>query len=340
MTSTTSGKETADDPASTATCWFARLQSDDVSARDRRDFQLWLDADAANAAAWREIGSTWESMALLERDPAMAALRADALGATDHSPRRPSRRNLGLAAASLVALAGGAVLGQRWLTTSKTSAPEADEPVFTTGVGERSTFRLADNSVVTLSTDSAVRVNRWDKARRLTLVRGQAFFQVAEDPARPFVVVAGDKQVTAIGTAFDVRIEPGKLSVTLVEGRVRIAGASPTGERKVEMSAGSRFVAAEPADWAVAPVDTAKESAWLQGRLVFDGEPLSAVVAEMNRFSKRKLSVTDSALAATPVSGVFKTGQVDAFVAALKTYGLADIGHADEARIELVRPRA
>ncbi|ADG08999.1 DUF4880 domain-containing protein [Caulobacter segnis] len=340
MTSTTSGKEIHDDPASAAARWFARLQGDDASPQDRRDFQLWLDAEPANASAWREMGATWEAMARIERDPALAALRADALGAVDHRPRSVSRRSLGLAAASLVVLAGGAVLGRRWLTTSKTPPAEADEPVFATGVGERSTFRLADNSVVTLSTDSAVRVNRWEGERRLTLVRGQAFFQVAKDPRRPFVVVAGDKRVTAVGTAFDVRMEPGKLSVTLVEGRVRIAGTSPTGERRVEMSAGSRFIAADPADWAIGPVDTAKESAWLQGRLVFDGEPLSAVVAEMNRFSERKLSVTDPALAATPVSGVFKTGQVDAFVAALKTYGLVDIGHADEGRVELIRPRA
>ncbi|HWT51003.1 MAG TPA: iron dicitrate transport regulator FecR, partial [Caulobacter sp.] len=103
---------------------------------------------------------------------------------------------------------------------------------------------------------------------------------------------------------------------------------------------GSRFVAADPADWAIAAVDTAKESAWLQGKLVFDGEPLSAVVAEMNRFSERKLSLADPVLGATPVSGVFKTGQIDAFAAALKTYGLAEVGHADDRRVELIRPRA
>jgi transmembrane sensor len=154
------------------------------------------------------------------------------------------------------------------------------------------------------------------------------------------VVAVGDKLVTAVGTAFDVRLDPGKLSVTLLEGRVRIAGPSPRGDRMVEMSAGSRFVAADAADWTVAVVDTVKESSWLQGRLVFDGEPLSAVVDEMNRFSARKLRVADPVVAATPVSGVFKTGQVDAFVAAIRSYGLADIGRADSDEIVLVRPRA
>ena len=338
MTSTTSGKERHDDPASTAASWFARLQGDDVSSQDRRDFQQWLNADARNANAWNDVRAAWDDVSGLEQDPAFAALRADALGAGHDQPRRLNRRALGLAAAGLVATIGGALLSRRWLDMDKAPSPAADEPVFTTAVGERSTFRLADNSVVTLSTDSAVRVNHWGAERRLTLLRGQAYFQVAKDKTRPFIVTAGDKQVTAVGTAFDVRLEPGKLSVTLVEGRVRIAGASPQGQRRVEMSAGSRFVAADRVAWAITSVDTARESAWLQGRLVFDGEPLSSVVAEMNRYSVRKLALADPALAATPVSGVFKTGQIDAFVAALRTYGLAEVGRSNDNQVELVAP--
>lgn len=338
MTSTTSEQERLEDPASVAATWFARLQGGDVSLQERRDFQRWLNADARHADAWSAIGDTWHGLSGVEDDPAFAALRADALSIDASRPRLLNRRNLGLAAASLVAAAGAAAFGWGHLAGDHGGAAASDEPVFTTAVGERSTFRLADNSVVTLSTDSAVRVNHWGRERRLTLLKGQAYFQVAKDKTRPFIVTAGDKSVTAVGTAFDVRLEPGKLSVTLVEGRVRIAGASPKGPRRVEMSAGSRFVAADPADWTIASVDTAKESAWLQGRLVFDGEPLSAVVAEMNRFSDRKLDVTDPALAATRVSGVFKTGQVDAFVAALRTYGLVEVGRSDARRIELVRP--
>ncbi len=338
MTSTTSEQQRPEDPASAAAGWFARLQGGDVSLHERRDFQRWLNADARHAAAWNAINATWHDLRGVEDDPALAALRADALSIDASRPRLLSRRNLGLAAASVVALAGVAAFGWRERPSGQDAAPVADEPVFTTAVGERSTFRLADNSVVTLSTDSAVRVNHWGRERRLTLLRGQAYFQVAKDKTRPFIVAAGDKSVTAVGTAFDVRLEPGRLSVTLVEGRVRIAGASPKGPRQVEMSAGSRFVAADRADWKIAVVDTAKESAWLQGRLVFDGEPLSTVVAEMNRFSERKLDVSDPILAATPVSGVFKTGQVDAFAAALRTYGLVEVGRSDDRRIELVRP--
>jgi transmembrane sensor len=340
MTSTTPGNEIHDDPDSAATVWVARLQADDVPAEDRRAFERWLDADGRNVDAWDRVKATWNDLTLLEADPTFAALRADALGAGIVPSRLINRRAVGaLAAAGVVAAITGAIFGQRLLRTSGAMATSPEDPIFTTAVGEQSTFRLADNSVVTLSTDSAVRVNHWNTERRLTLLRGQAFFQVAKDPSRPFVVAAGDKSVTAVGTAFDVRMEPGKLSVTLVEGRVRIAGPSPSGDRTIEMSAGSRFVAGDAAKWVVAAIDTAKESSWLQGRLVFDGEPLSAVVDEMNRFSQRKLWIADPRVGATPVSGVFKTGQIDAFVAALRTYGLADVGRADDKQVELIRPR-
>lgn len=341
MTPSTPVNETHDDPDSAAAAWFARLQGDAVLVEDRRAFERWLAADPRHAEAWDRCRRVWSDLSLLESNPALDALRADALGAGVDSPRRLNRRGL-LAAAGVVAAVGtGAVLGGRLLTKAGGGGTETPaDPTFATAVGELATFHLADGSVVTLSTASAVKVDPWDRERRLTLLRGQAFFKVAKDPARPFVVAVGDKQVTAVGTAFDVRIDPGKLSVTLVEGRVRIAGPSPRGDRMVEMSAGSKFVAADAADWNIATVDTAKEASWLQGRLVFDGEPLSAVVDEMNRFSARKLRVSDPKVAATPVSGVFKTGQVDAFVAALRSYGLADVGQADATQIELIRPRA
>lgn len=342
MNSTTPVNERRDDPDSAAAAWFARLQGDAVLVEERRAFERWLAEDARHAQAWARHRDLWNTLSLLETDPAFAALRAEALGDDANSRHRLSRRNLLTAAGVVAMVGGGAAAGWRLLAKTAPTLPggKPADPTFTTAVGQLSTFQLADGSVVTLSTDSAVKVNPWDRERRLTLLRGQAFFKVAKDAARPFVVAVGDKLVTAVGTAFDVRLDPGKLSVTLLEGRVRIAGPSPRGDRMVEMSAGSRFVASDAADWNIASIDATKEASWLQGRLVFDGEPLSAVVAEMNRFSTRKLRVTDPQVAATPVSGVFKTGQVDAFVAAIRSYGLADVGRADDQQIELIRPRA
>ncbi|MDB5455662.1 MAG: anti-FecI sigma factor, FecR [Caulobacter sp.] len=334
--------ETLDALDNEAATWFARLQAEPVPVSDRMAFERWLNLDASHGAAWTRYNRLWSDLSLIENDPLVAALRADARGAGEGRASRPDRRAMIAAAAVLVvALGAGAMLGQRWIAPAPLARQAASaDPTFTTGVGQQAAFRLKDGSLVTLSTDSAVKVDGWGRERRLSLLRGQAYFEVAKDRKHPFVVTAGDKRVTAVGTAFDVRLDPGKLSVTLVEGRVRIAGPSPRGggDQMVEMNAGSRFTAPVGADWRIAQVDAVREASWLQGRVVFDGQPLSTVVDEMNRYSTRKLRVADARLGATPVSGVFKTGQVDAFVAAVESYGLAKVGRADDRQVVLVRP--
>ncbi|MDR3506385.1 MAG: FecR domain-containing protein [Caulobacteraceae bacterium] len=329
------------DPDSAAAEWFARLGNEAVSAHDRETFDQWIAADARHEAAWTRCQALWGRLGGLDADTAFAALRADALGAAATRGGMDRRAFGAIAAGAVLAVgAGGYLTWRSTLGATQRDRPADDGPTFTTAVGQQTAFRLEDGSMVTLGTDSAIRVNDWTGGvRRLSLLRGQAYFQVAKDKSRPFIVAASNMRVTAVGTAFDVRLDPNRLSVTLVEGRVRIAGPAPrgNGDQMVEMSAGSQFIAPSGADWRLVEVDAAREVSWLQGRLVFDGEPLSTVVEEMNRFSRRKLRLADGGLGAQPVSGVFKTGQVDAFVAALESYRLAKVGHADEQRIDLVR---
>ncbi|MBQ1542276.1 iron dicitrate transport regulator FecR [Caulobacter sp. CCUG 60055] len=337
--------ERLDAPDVAAAAWFARLQADDVTAGERAAFDAWLQRSEVHADAWARVGGTWSSLDRIENDPSIEAMRRQALAAGAARRGGVDRRGFALAAASsAAAVIGAGLFGGAYLWRSRRGGErdEADtaSPTFTTAVGQQASFRLADGSVVTLNTDSAVHVGRWTGERRLTLVRGQAFFKVAKDPERPFIVTADDTQVTAVGTAFDVRLDPSRLSVTLVEGRIRVAGpnARSGASQTVEMDAGSQLVAHRGADWRIAQIDAAKESSWLQGQLVFDGEPLATVAAEMNRFSTRKLRLADPALNATPVSGVFKTGQVDAFARALQSYGLARISASDDQSVDLVRP--
>jgi transmembrane sensor len=106
MNSTTPVNERQDDPDSAAAAWFARLQGDAVLAEDRRAFERWLAADPRNTSAWARCQDVWNDLTLLDSDPALAALRADALGAGDAAPERLSRRGL-LAAAGVVAMVGG-----------------------------------------------------------------------------------------------------------------------------------------------------------------------------------------------------------------------------------------
>jgi transmembrane sensor len=337
MTSSRPQNDSSVDPDSAAAAWLAKLQG---GSAERQAFDDWLAQSPTNREAWARAQRLWSGLALVEDDPAVAALRREArLAMQTARPRlidQPWLRRAAAASAAIVLL-GGALGGWFWL--SPPARPEASSAqTFTTAVGQRASYRLADGSVVTLNTDSKVEVGHWGRERPVRLARGQAYFQVAKDAKRPFIVSAGRDRVTAVGTAFDVRFEPERLAVTLVEGRVRIAGPTSNGERTVELTAGSQFLADARANWQVSEVDTAHAASWLRGQLVFDAQPLSAVVAEMNRFSTRKLRIADPALARTPISGVFQTGEVDAFAKALQDYGLARVSGPTDREVALVRP--
>ncbi|MDZ4372121.1 MAG: FecR domain-containing protein, partial [Phenylobacterium sp.] len=140
-------------------------------------------------------------------------------------------------------------------------------------------------------------------------------FDVEGDARRPFVVTAGDTRVTALGTRFDVRrVGPGA-RVVLIEGRVAVRGG-PGPDRAWSLAPGQQVVTAARRP-AVAAADVPAATSWASGRLTFRETPIGQAVAEVNRYSPRRIDLQASEFAAIPVSGVFDTGDVDGFVAAL-----------------------
>lgn len=233
--------------------------------------------------------------------------------------RRGWRMALTAAAAALALTVGGR---QLYTGAGTTAAPAATE--YAAGHAERRVVRLADGSTVTLAADSRVAVRLTPTRRDLRLIAGEALFQVAHDTARPFVVATPHGEVRAVGTAFDVALRAGDASVAVVDGTIRIAlrdtgpgAAEPIvklasrGERVAFGTARrdgqdvgfiSQSVAADP--------ETI--TAWTRGKLVFRGEPLSEVVATVNRYATEQLRLTDRRRAATPVFGVVDQGDVAA----------------------------
>jgi transmembrane sensor len=201
-----------------------------------------------------------------------------------------------------------------------------------TQVGERSFLVLADGSKVTLNTASSVRADYSGGERRLTLLRGEAFFDVAKDPNRPFVVTAGSRRVIAVGTAFNVRLQDRSVRVTLVEGKVRVMRSrpadngvdaqDPTGSA-VTLVAGSALVTEADGPDRVERLDANRATSWRNGKLVFEGERLEDVVAEMNRYSRETLVIAGPTLKDRKVSGVFEPTEGHAFAKALEAYGIA-----------------
>jgi transmembrane sensor len=326
-------------PPSEAAAWFARKRSGEMTAREAGELDAWLGHSPENQAAFDELEHYWRVAAAGRADPDMMAVREETLRSLR---RRPDRRWLAgsIAAALMVAVLGGWAASQTGLLADLGLVAEPSMQAFSTAVGQRATIKLADGSVVTLDTDTLIRTRDTGRKRLVMLEKGRAFFHVAKDTNRPFIVAAGGRTVTATGTAFDVRVDAGRMEVTLVEGRVQVLEdkGRQGGRQKADMLPGWRLVAGDGDAWLLAEVDAGRATSWMNGQLTFSNTPMSEVVAEMNRYSARKILIRDPALGRAPVIGAFKAGDVDAFVAAVKTYRLARVVRSSDTVVELAAP--
>jgi transmembrane sensor len=200
---------------------------------------------------------------------------------------------------------------------------------FETRHGEQQTYRLADNSVLHLNTDSAVTVRYGDNERLVVLTSGEAEFEVAHAPARPFRVFARRAEIVDLGTKFDVRLKDKSTLVTVVEGRIAVglsASAESGGPNQgytpqlVQVDAGQQITVAD-GEWPAAPVavDAQRTTAWLHRQIMFENEPLERVASEFNRYAQKPIEIATPALRNLQVSGVFATDNTAAFIAFLRS---------------------
>ncbi len=342
-----------------ATAWFARQRMRPLSEGEAVEFEAWLKADPAHTQAWARCERVWGRVEGVRDDPQMLAIREEARRRAGDRPTSTRRwRMAGTVAASLVAVIAvwwglkapvvpgypAQSVAHDQLTGDPTSAAIREAA---TQVGERSFLVLADGSKVTLNTASAVRADYSGHDRRLTLLRGEAFFDVAKDPNRPFVVTAGPRTVIAVGTAFNVRLQDHGVRVTLLEGKVRVVRSRSTASaggpqdptsQAVTLVAGSALVAEADGPDHVERLDADRATSWRNGKLVFEGERLADVVAEMNRYSHETLEIIDPALKDHKVSGVFEPTEGHAFAKALEAYGIAKASQETTDRIVLDSP--
>jgi len=234
--------------------------------------------------------------------------------------------------AVIAVLAFGALLAWTLWPVARTPVPPAAAALhLATRHGEQQTYRLADNTVVHLNTDSAVSVRYGATERVVVLGSGEAFFEVAHEGNRPFRVFAGAAEVVDVGTRFDVRLKEHSTVITVSEGQVAVgmpaaAGASASSSSQdplagfVRVSAAEQIVVAEgERPTAAVPADADRTTAWLRRQILFDHEPLELVAAEFNRYSRKPIEITTPALRSLRVSGVFATDNTAAFLAFLRT---------------------
>jgi len=303
-----------------AASWFARLGQKRVSTTDVHDFFEWR-KDPANARAYARVEKAWDTSRSLADDPEIAGLTAEALG---QAPPRARARHLVSRLWKPIAASAMALAAIGLVSLWALNRPQS----YATGVGEQRTLRLTDGSQVILDTASRIAVRLDSDRRSVTLVTGQAFFDVESDPSRPFVVTAGDTTVTAVGTRFDVRRLGQGAKVTLIEGRVDV-GTNSTPKPAWSLTPGQQVVTVRRSPQ-VRSVDAARETSWTSGRLIFAATPIREAVAEVSRYSDHKIELKDISIGRIPVSGAFDTGDTGAFIAALSDlYGVTASKRSD-----------
>ncbi len=285
--------------------WALRLDRNDLTDADRAEHAAWLASDVRCRGALLQAEAAWLALDVLRDDTGGSPDAADP-GPDDLAVRRRvlSRRTMlaGLGSAAAASVAAVFLAGQR---------PDR----YDTAIGEVRRVPLADRSTMAINTDSRIGV-AYAKARRsISIERGEAWFQVAHDRTRPFVVSAGRVRVEAVGTAFSVRRRADGADVMVTEGVVRVwvdgneAGA-------IRLGAGSALLVSDENGSRPKPVLAPaidRKLAWRSGQMDIAGETLGEAVEEFNRYSPTPIVVLDRAVADKRLYGVFRLDDPQGF---------------------------
>lgn len=285
--------------------WQAQLSSDRLGEAQRLAFENWLKQSPENAAAWRSVNDFWTGLDSLTLND----LNLDSAAPPEKIPRlrpKPRFRQAGLALAASVLILAGAVY-------PKLDGYLAD---YRAGTGELRMIALEDGSTLLLNTASAVSVDYSPLQRLVTLHGGEAFFTVAADPARPFVVATEAGQIEALGTAFDVKEAGGTADVTVFEHAVKIT--SRGGRVKDKLVRGERLQFSRDRIQSTERIDLQRAAAWHRRRLVFQDRPLAEVIAELDRYRPGKIVVVSAAIEKLPITGVFGIADTDVALASIE----------------------
>jgi transmembrane sensor len=293
-----------------AAAWVARLHGSGRTSALQAALRAWIAADPSHARALELATEAWEIGGSI---PATAVPRI--------SPVRWRTLRIGLAkpalgvATVLVLVGAAAIFALR------------DRPI-STETGEQRSVTLDDGTRVSLNTNTRLSVHYTKSERQIRLETGEAFFDVAKNPHRPFVVLAGNQSVIALGTSFMVRRDEGVVDVTLVEGKVTVTTEDVSDTLVTPPANGQVLAPGERLRIAGARPTLDRPSidaltAWRRGEVVLDHTRLADAVDEMNRYSREKLIISAPGSGDILVSGIFRAGDSARFARAIAdTYHL------------------
>lgn len=284
--------------------WVVRLQAADLAEGEAVAFDAWL-ADPDNAR-------TYDAALAVDREYVRNAgdvsrSLSDPRSLSGRRAARPARRG------ALIGFGAAAAAAAAIVVAPQFGAPETQ--TYATGRGEQRSVTLADGSRLDLNAGTRLTVTLARDARRVTLDEGQVVFDVAADRRKPFLIAAGDRTVRVVGTQFDVRRRDRRLAVTVASGTVEVLPGEGAAGRAYRLRPGQRLEHQEGQPTVqVSAAEPAEVLGWRAGRLVYRGQPLSEVVADLNRHFATPIRIEDAALARTPISGVLVLDDQDAVI--------------------------
>ena len=304
-----------------AALWRARQEQPEWSPADQAALDAWLEESTAHRVAWLRMEYGWRKVGRL-------SVLKGGVAVEERRPLLTRWRPAAMAAGLALAVGLSSLVATDQFSGRKTYATE---------LGGHATVPLADGSKIELNTDTKVRAALAEERRVVWLDRGEAYFEVAKDADRPFVVMAGDRKVTVLGTKFSVRRDGDRVTVAVAEGRVRVDPVHATPAIPPTTVTGGDVVIADEVATLVTPKSPARvesELAWRRGLLMFDKSTLGDAVAEINRYNRTKLVVEDADAAAIRITGSFEAENVDAFARLLReAFGLNVEQNGDEIKI-------
>lgn len=288
--------------------WFIRLRAEYVSPEEQQDFNRWLAANPQHAQAWNEVQDLF---ALLET-PAKTFRQQDCQASVIQiTPRTRRRSFIPIRAAAALLLCAALTF---FLQPAVLQNLQSD---YHTATGEQRQIALVDGSRLLLNTDSAVIVDVESDERRVQLLRGEVFFEVAYAPQRPFWVNAGEARARVTGTAFSVGRSADNITITVAEGRVETSTQdhpdliTPLTPGESAYYQGQELAVKQA-------TDVQRTLAWRQGQMVFVQATLAEVVEQINRYRPGRLIITNEQLKNRPITAVFSVNRLDDAVTALE----------------------
>lgn len=282
---------------------ISKVLSKEASADEIEQLENWLELSSENKIAFEEYKLIYKNQPVLN-------LVFDANSAFEKieqvlnvKPSTPARFNYISIAASLILFIS---LGIFYFNSRHESKIiRAEWKTFTTGISERKSFKLSDESIIHLNSESSVKWRRSfdNESSREIILEGEAFFEVSPDSLRPFIVHTSNISTKVLGTTFNIDSNNETIRITVGSGSVGVKHS----ETETILSPGQQFTwHPENKKWQIKQVNAEEISAWRSGILVFENTKMDSAAAVLEKWYDTKILFQDNPIRACRITGRFK----------------------------------